>query len=262
MRKTTAAGIAALVAILMVGCAKPPSAKQVLQKTSATYQKAKTLRIEASNSSEFRVDNQWQGNGSLVSTEFERPNKVRQQLVGAKSPSVISDGKNAYFYVDQMQTYVQVPPERLVTGVSQDPAGARVLRSAVEKDAFKNVKGAKILEDETVDGVDSYVVQFTPTQVLPMRGMEKAKLTEKLWIGKQDFIVRKGVLIAKQKAPASEGKHEATFTLTSVLTKQEIDKPISRSEFVLPKGSKVTRMPAMPTAPPHGGSEKTGPEGR
>ena len=250
MRRTTIAGTVALCAMLAAGCAKPPPAKQVLRKSAAVYYKAKTLKIEAENSQRLQVDKQWQEKGSLILTELEKPNKMRQQVVGAKQPSVVSDGQKAYFYMDQMQSYVQVQPDRLMAGISQDPAGGPVLRFATDKEPLKDIKGAKLLGDEKIGEVDTYVVQFTPTT--PMRGgLENAKLSQRLWIGKEDFLVRKTELVAITERDDKGEKQKFVMTLTSLIKTQDVDATIPASEFTLPKGAKTMQMPPMPQTPAH-----------
>jgi len=253
MRTLTAAALAAIVAISIAGCGKPPTAKEILDKAAATYKNTKSVRIEAENGRDQRFDNEWQSNGSLVLTEFEKPNKIRQQTVGATQPGVVSDGKKAFFYMDQAKAYVEVPPERVVDGLTAAQSGVHLLRLVADGSMFKGAKGIKLVGEEKVGDVETYVVEFTPSLAAPIRGLENAKLTDKLWIGKDDFRMYKGTFIVKQTMDAKGVKHHVTFTLTSVPTKQDLAAKIAPAEFALPKGAQVTQMPQMMQPNPHGG---------
>jgi outer membrane lipoprotein-sorting protein len=255
MKTLTAAVLAAVVAISVAGCGKSPSGKEILDKASATYSKVKTLKVEAENGTEQRFDNEWRSNGSVVLTEFEKPNKIRQQTVGAAQPSVVSDGKKAYFYMDQgeMKGYIEVPPERVVDGLTGAQSGVHVLRMVAGEDIFKDAKGIKLVGEEKIGDTDTYVVEFIPTLATPLRGLEKAKLSNKVWIGKDDSRLYKGVFIIKQTMKAKDVTHNVTITLTSLPTKQDIDAKIAPSEFALPKGAKTMQMPQMMQPPTGGG---------
>jgi outer membrane lipoprotein-sorting protein len=252
MKKMTVAVLAAALALSAVGCGKPPTAKEILDKAAANYSKVKSLRVEAESSTEQRFDNEWRSNGSLMLTEFVRPDKIRQQAVGAPQPSVVSDGKKAYFYMDQAQAYIEVPPDRVVKGLTSDQSGVHLLRLAAGEDMFKGAKNMKLVGEEKVGPVDTYVVEFTPVMETPLRGAEKAKMSDKLWIGKTDYRLYKGQFTMKQTVKLKGASHHMTVTLTSVPTDQKLDATIADSEFALPKGAKISQMPQMMQPSPQG----------
>lgn len=249
MRKMTVAVLAVALAASVVGCGKPPTAKEILDKAAANYSKVKSLRVEAESSTEQRFDNQWRSNGSLMLTEFVRPDKVRQQAVGAPQPSVVSDGTKAYFYMEQAQGYIEVPPDRVVKGLTSDQSGLHILRLAADENLLKGAKNTKLVGEEKVGAVDTYVVEFTPTMAMPLRGAENAKLSDKLWIGKTDYRMYKGVFTVNQTMKDKGVTHHVTMSFTSVPTDQKLDATIANSEFALPKGAKISQMPQMMQQP-------------
>ena len=249
MRRLPAVLIALTIAISVTGCAKPPTARQILKNAAAAHQKVKTLKVEAENSGEFRVGNEWQSKGQLVLTQFKRPDKFRQQTVGDKMPGVISNGKSAYGYSGQGNTFIQIPPQQVVNDFTRNRASVQGLRLALDKKPFANIKGVKLIGEERLGELNTYVVEYALGDGFRLRGMEKANMTERLWVDKETWLVRKGALTARQKADKKTGARASTLTITNLVCKMETDPKIPDKEFDLPKGASVMQMPGAPPAP-------------
>lgn len=256
MKKNIALLVAAgiiLGAVLLAGCAKPPTAKEILGKTAAAYKQVKSMKVEADNSERIEVDGQWQSRGNLVLSEYQKPDKIRQQSVGQELPSMVTDGKKAFYYHQPLEGYISIPPENVVKVLTGDQGGVHALRFLLEKEPFKDVKNVKLMRSEKLGDVDAYVVEFSPDKAAPPPGMEKAKIVVQLWVGKEDFLVRKGMMIAKEsKTDKKTGKHTAILTVGSEVKEMTVGPTISASRFALPKDAKMAELPKQPGGLPPG----------
>ncbi|MDO8683470.1 MAG: DUF2092 domain-containing protein [Armatimonadota bacterium] len=266
MKRLLAGGLAALAVAAIAGCAKP-TAKQALEKTTAAYKKLDSVKMQGSSGAEFRVGGQWEARGSDVTIYFQKPNKVRQESKGTNQPVVISDGKKAYLYYKQDNAYVEAPASVVLGNITGSQAGVSMLALIINKDPFKGVKNPKMIGDERLGAVDTYVVEYQPAKKLGMPGMEKAKVTERIWIGKQDWLVHKRVMTAnipkevmKGQMPPGAGDQGARLTFTADVSDLKVGAKIPSAQFMPPKNAKaISPHPmGMPMSPLGGSGHPSG----
>jgi outer membrane lipoprotein-sorting protein len=258
MNKLITGCLVAAAVASVAGCGKAPSAKQVLDNSAAAYQSVKSITIDGDNGVEVRQGGQFQSRGSEISIKYQKPSKLRQDMPGGQ-PTIIIDGKKGYVYFKTPQNnYIEGPGDMIFKNLTSGQSAASMLTLLNSKNPFEGAKSPKLLSSEQVNGVDTYVVEFEPGNKPAMPGLEKAKIIERDWIGKSDWLVRKREIVAEvpkevmsqQTPPGAPPTEGATFTFSAEVRKLEANGSIDAAQFAPPKDAK--RINPQQMAPPPG----------
>jgi peroxiredoxin/outer membrane lipoprotein-sorting protein len=274
----TGAGIPGLTApsLLAGKTAVPadPMVKDVLDRMAAVYKSAKTLRMEGTVHASLTMGREKQHTQGPLSVTFARPNKMKLiQGSGDTEVMFVSNGKTMYGYSGKTNAYQKgSAPKRLTDDPSMGRGTVSTPLLLDGRNIYPVMKNPKLLPSEKIGGVDTYVVQYTPN--VPM--MPGATTVEKIWIGKNDLLIRQIMTsrtisaaamrqVAKSSGvgqPKNMPKDALVITQKTVVASINIDEPVPASAFKFspPKGATLFSPTKMQT-PPGMAAPQPGPKG-
>ena len=234
-----------------------PTARDVLERMAAVYKTAKTFRLEAIIHTSESAGGKKQSLTTPITMEFARPNKMRIVTESrGRSVTLVSNGKDIYTYLPSARIYRKGPAPKTISG-TQTAVETGITTPALldGRDITPYLKTAKLLPSEKVNGVDTYVISYSP-----LDGKRPGlSINQRIWVGKSDFLIRQ--MISTRKISASAlAKHPGTARMpkvplvisqrTTVRTvSANVSIPESTFHFVPPPGAKLYQ-PSKPILPP------------
>lgn len=177
---------------------KAPTAAAVLAETAKAYKSLRSLELVGVSNESVTIDKDSRRSTKNIRVFFTRPGKLNyESKTEGLTEQLIADGKHIYLYRPDQKLYRKLPFKGKLTELpTLASPGINTVNLLDGIDVVKLMKNPKLLSDEKVGGVDTYVIRGT----LP--GAEGAPATQTIWIGKNDFMIRKNVM--EGKIPADE----------------------------------------------------------
>jgi outer membrane lipoprotein-sorting protein len=260
------ASFAILLAAGLPNTASADSAKDVLARMAATYNKAKTYQGSVvTKQSGKGPDGKFVSVTTTMQIKYLTPNLFNLQVtatgtgIAAKSAGQnnrqqVSDGKTVYTYSPVFKQY------------KKEPAGAQIplnkilpmlqgIESATEQ--------ASLLPEKTVHGHPAFVVSFTPKMQPNMTAEQKKQFQELAKTFKFHLMIDKKsyqLLQAEQYVASPQGSLTTALDMNSQVIGGNISKSIFK--FTPPAGSKeATASPAGAGGAPNPHGAGPGPNG-
>jgi len=184
----TAAALALLAGPLLP---QETEARAIVARLAETYAHAQDLTLSAKAAADIQLFGMRQRVGLRQSVVFQRPNRLRLESAfsGGGTRTVVCDGRQVYVHQDVTREYTRRPAPQTLCEIRDLQDDAPLDFGAVV-DLPTLLDGADLserIEDVTVERTGTYA--GVPTHVLSLT--LKGGHTERLWIGKDDCLVRK-----------------------------------------------------------------------
>lgn len=234
MRKASLYFAAAVIAVALTGCGKP-TPQDAMTKTVAAYKNLQTLSVKGDSKMEQSMGAQKNNMSRKVALMYQKPDKVRESMdVTGGTITLIKNGGKVYANAGPGGWMVFNGEQGEGAFKQQDITG--VYRLLTEPDPFKGVKDAKLVGDERVGDVDTWVVEFAITPPSGVTG----KMSQKIWVGKKDWLLRKKVMTAEVTVQGMPSAIKQTQT--DLIEVVAADGKIDAAQFSPPAGAKITTM--------------------
>jgi thiol-disulfide isomerase/thioredoxin/outer membrane lipoprotein-sorting protein len=220
------AAVAQAVAVVMLGVAlaapglaEDADARAILEQTAAVYAHAQDLTVTARTSIGFTMFGNTQRMGALQHAVYQRPNKLHlvSRVIGgpATVTTTVSDGRHVYTRIDKLNEYTkQRAPGTLVEiqklrEEAPDDFGSQVMMPTLldGADLKQLVADVSIERTGTYFGTPVYVLSLT------LEGGHH----ERMWIGRDDHLVRKIEFRPNMDKMLEEARKEAEASMKEAM---------------------------------------------
>lgn len=244
--------VAPLEAVVDPFAGKVATVDNVLSEMAKAYKDVRSLELVGSSVESMVLGEEKKTDSKSIHVFYARPAKLnyyRQSKTGTEK--LIVDGKHVYLYRPDDKVYRKIDFKGKLTDLRDLASpGVNTLNLLDGIEMAKLLKNPKLLPDEKVDGVDTYVIRGT----LP--GTDKTPATQTIWIGKGDFLIRKNLMQGKiseadlkKMAPPDAPPVKGALQIESVLTIKKVianqDAPAGTFTFKPPAGAKEIKPPVM-----------------
>jgi outer membrane lipoprotein-sorting protein len=188
-------------------------AKVVFEKMGEAYLKLSTYQDIGILETQFKGEKQAMSTGTF-SVSFKRPNFLRFEHVRMHPRELRmlwSNEKDAFSYLESLNQYKKVGDLREEMGrVQFDSAGTvpLILIGGLTDPHFVSMSNLRLLPQEDVEGTQCYV--------LAGKDAEDPAMEYKLWVGAEDYLLRKG---EHTYAPSKEALQEGAKQALSMVKK-------------------------------------------
>jgi outer membrane lipoprotein-sorting protein len=189
----------ATAVLLLAGCQQRPTAEEIVDKMQEV--EASTENVHAVIQFDVREGDKTES--AVIEVWEKSPDKIRVEVLEADSPRApvgavaVSDGAQVWIY-DPKENAVLTGDVGAI-GPGDAPANPRDLIRMVDEgiEWVQEHADAKLLGEEDVAGVATYVLEFTPKedaeQPLPVTGSAKMWVDQKRWVALRAQFVVEGV---------------------------------------------------------------------
>jgi outer membrane lipoprotein-sorting protein len=254
LRITTLLAATAMTVLVAAGCTRDISAKDILGETQKHLATVRTIQLWEERVTRVALDGNPSGRTSTKQVEFrfKRPDMFVQR---DSEGETWTDATNVVQYVPSLRRYSKDRLDGHLRGIVLSglrwECGRRVTNAgmALGIDYVRWARSLERLSDANANGKSVYVLR------LEMKAENNSYLTQRVWIGKLDYIVYKSESVAVGPAPEAKllrmGNHKRTIMTVSITTRllrRKVNSPISDAafRFIPPAGARPFAPPPMP----------------
>jgi len=197
---------------------------------------------------------------------FEKPNRIRNESI-IEAPmgeiDLFSNGEKMVSYMSRWKQYMEMDAPGVLTSADLQSIQSYVLKNIIIsdnplKDLKKNIEEVKVIGTEKLDGILSTIIELTQTasslkvSMVPGRVGEDMLIPVRLWIGSNDYLIRKVAyeldmeqiamsMPEEQRARMGDYYKGLKMSITEMHTEIEIDPVFSDKDFIFipPKGAQL-----------------------
>jgi len=247
----------------LIGLAWTPSYGQkpedILDQMAKTYKQARSIQIEQINKTDVYIKSaqrEQRGHSEYTMVFLvDRPNKLRVETLqnGKPMPGVgriFCNGRQLYIENPNIrQTLRRLAPDDLkqiytlenLRYAESTSSGFDPVMLMALGDWRPLVESPKLIGRERIEGRDCYRIRAKVKNDYMLNPVFERPIYEDVWIGVKDHLIWR--ITVSMRVKQREG--EQVITVTGIISKQIVDKPIptSRFEYRLPAGFRFSSLP-------------------